>query len=80
MNPKSVSMDFNAIFDGVLQESEEDEQKEIKITYLKQPSSTGASSSKATQDAESPSPQKKNIFSLHMTEEEKDLMKSAAEA
>ena len=59
VNPKSVSMDFNAIFDGVLQESEEDEQKEIKITYLKKPSSTGASSSKATQDAESPSPQKK---------------------
>ena len=80
VNPKSMSMDFNAIFDGVLQESEEDEQKEINITYLKQPSSTGASSSKAIQDAESPSPQKKNIFSLHMTEEEKDLMKSAAEA
>ena len=77
MNPKSVSMDFNAIFDGVLQASDEDE---IKITYLKKPSSTGASSSKAIQDPESPSPQKKPIFRLHMTEEEKQLMQSAAEA
>ena len=77
VNPKSVSMDFNAIFDGVLQASDEDE---IKITYLKKPSSTGASSSKAIQDPESPSPQKKPIFRLHMTEEEKQLMQSAAEA
>ena len=77
MNPKSVSMDFNAIFDGVLQASDEDE---IKITYLKKPSSTGASSSKAIQGPESPSPQKKPIFRLHMTEEEKQLMQSAAEA
>ena len=77
LNPKASCLDLDSVFDGILDRNSDEEENEIKITYLKTQTSTGASSSKPTHD--SPSPQKNNLFSLKMTEEEKLLLKSAAE-
>ena len=79
LNPKALPLDLNSIFDGVLEQKSDDEENDIKITYFNK-KSTGASSSKAGLEVESPSPQKRPMFMIHMTEEEKKLMQSASEA
>lgn len=77
---ESSKRSLESIFDSILDQHDEDEEKEIEITYLKQSAGRQSTFERQTRDeAYEDSPQRKNMFALQMSPEEEELLKSAAQ-
>lgn len=77
---ESSKRNLESIFDSILDQKDEDEETEIKITYLKQSAARPNMFERQAPDATSEdSPHKKNIFALQMSPEEEELLQSAAQ-
>ncbi|CAL1173323.1 unnamed protein product [Cladocopium goreaui] len=69
---------LESIFDSILDQHDEDEEKEIEITYLKQSAGRQSTFERQTRDqAYEDSPQRKNMFALQMSPEEEELLNAA---
>ena len=68
VNPESLPLNLSKVFDA-----------ELKITYFKPDNKKPSSSSGIKKTGEGQSPQKHNMFSLHLSAQEKKLLQSAVD-